>query len=274
MVAITLRSPKLRPLFSCHFWTVARTFSSTTSTSCLAGTVISHNSYILLHTHRAPSEYPAKISSPLQKALQLKAGEWGGIVNFAWSPGRAVHDDYKGLGEDPREREMYCATAFSLHLGPVFIPEISLENLDVQAQVLSALSSQLPSADHPFADRGKLFLYVCNHAARDCRCGETGGEVGHALRTEVEKRGRASEIIVGNVGHVGGHKYAANLLVFPHGDWLGTVQAVDVPQILDEIIHRHFSPRIYPEPPLCPPFWRGRMGLTKEEQLALFTGSF
>ncbi len=54
---------------------------------------------------------------------------------------------------------------------------------------------------------------------------------------------------------------------------LGTVQEVDVPRILDELLLFHDAHRSAEKltdlPPLCPSFWRGRMGLDKDQQLAL-----
>ena len=58
------------------------------------------------------------------------------------------------------------------------------------------------------------------------------------------------------------------------------VQDFDVPHLLDEILAQHArvqedfaASRTWPSPhklpPPCPPFWRGRMGLEKEQQLAL-----
>ncbi|KAI0628520.1 hypothetical protein C8Q77DRAFT_1035683, partial [Trametes polyzona] len=53
----------------------------------------------------------------------------------------------------------------------------------------------------------RLHLYVCTHGARDCRCGEGGGEVRRALRRELAKRGLGAEdVVLGEVAHVGGHK--------------------------------------------------------------------
>ena len=142
-------------------------------------------------------------------------------------------------------------------------------------------------------DSKTLHLYVCTHGARDCRCGNTGGAVYEALRIEVAKRGLTDQVLVGSVGHVGGHKYAANILVYPHGDWcvkpsfrshqaewtipaaeslrLGTVHESDVPNVLDGVLRRHSELKEYHASlsPLCPKFWRGRMGLSKDEQLAL-----
>lgn len=53
---------------------------------------------------------------------------------------------------------------------------------------------------------------------------------------------------------------------------LGTIQAFDIPYVMDEILDRTSSSRrahLTSSPPLCPVFWRGRMGLEKHEQLAL-----
>ena len=51
------------------------------------------------------------------------------------------------------------------------------------------------------------------------------------------------------------------------------MQESDVPQIVDELLawhtpHQNTSSSI-DRPPFCPPFWRGRMGLAKQEQIAL-----
>lgn len=54
---------------------------------------------------------------------------------------------------------------------------------------------------------------------------------------------------------------------------LGGLQAHDVPRVLDEILARRDAAsdglKTSDARPLCGRFWRGRMGLTKEEQLAL-----
>ncbi|KAI0701737.1 Sucrase/ferredoxin-like-domain-containing protein [Earliella scabrosa] len=211
--------------------------------------------------------------------------------------------DEKGMTESEEPagagEEAYVASVFAAsRRGRLHLPLVSLANLDavdaqIRAHVLARHDHHHP--DDPSLSRtrirsgepgpgleldGRLFLYVCTHGARDCRCGETGGEVARALRTEVAKRGVGDEVCVGEVAHVGGHKYAANVLVFPYGDWLGTVQEVDVPRVLDEVLawhgvhRRRRSQPARSLPPLCPPYWRGRMGLDKDEQLALASQIF
>ena len=124
--------------------------------------------------------------------------------------------------------EAYVASVFAAsRRGRLHLPLVSLANLDaVDAQIRAHV---LARHDHHHPDDpslslnptrsgeggaglaaeldGRLFLYVCTHGARDCRCGETGGEVARALRSEVARRGVGDEVCVGEVAHVGGHKY-------------------------------------------------------------------
>ncbi|RPD65444.1 hypothetical protein L226DRAFT_567317 [Lentinus tigrinus ALCF2SS1-7] len=245
--------------------------SSSPARHHLAGTAPAHHAYVLLHTHVPPAEYPPKSKSHLWRALTMKGREWGAVANFSWAPEQEVHPAYTGLGEghDERDREAYVASVFSTaRRGRVVIPEITLADVDALGDKVRAAAPQ---------EEDRLFLYVCTHGSRDCRCGDGGGEVVRALRAEVTKRGIEKDVFVGEVAHVGGHKYAANVLVYPYGDWLGTVQEVDVPQILDELLAFHATHRSAPVetltdlPPVCPPYWRGRMGLDKDQQLALIS---
>ncbi|PIL27464.1 hypothetical protein GSI_10613 [Ganoderma sinense ZZ0214-1] len=287
----------------------SRLFSSARAEPVLAGTAPYHSAYVLLHTHAPVAEYPSRSKSPLWRALTIRARQWGGVINFAWAPEawQAVHPAYAGLGEpggrsfwgegkenrdgDGEGEEAYVASVFSsAHpTGRFVIPEVTLANLDAIDASLRALArGDSPSAAEKLANddpqeakvaveeavghREKLFLYVCTHGSRDCRCGDCGGDVARALEREIDRRGVGQDVFLGEVAHVGGHKYAANILVYPSGDWLGSVQESDVPQVVDELLAWHASHRLSSfadSPPLCPRFWRGRMGLDKEDQIAL-----
>ncbi|KAI0371900.1 hypothetical protein BV20DRAFT_1065228 [Pilatotrama ljubarskyi] len=296
------RSPT-RLIPACHY-TAIRQFTSSTpqtlspasSTSdagsfSLAGTAPYHTAYVLLHTHLPPAEYPARSRSPLWRAFTMRARQWGGVVNFVWSPEMHKHPDYRGLGEDLEAKhqdgsEKYTASVFSIahRHGRLEIPEVSLANLD---EVDHRLRKLVLSGDELDKLDRRLHLFVCTHGSRDCRCGEGGGEVARALRRELDKRGLGEkDVVLGEVAHVGGHKYAANVLVYPYGDWLGMVQDFDVPRILDEILAWHAAQKeqlqlarstaqpdapVEQLPPLCPHFWRGRMGLDKDEQVQLLS---
>lgn len=58
----------------------------------------------------------------------------------------------------------------------------------------------------------QVHLYICTHGARDCRCGEYGGQVARSLREEVERRNLKEKVKIREVGHVGGHQCVAVVL--------------------------------------------------------------
>ena len=78
-------------------------------------------------------------------------------------------------------------------------------------------------------------LFVCVHGARDKRCGECGPPLAERFQAELARRGLSQEVAVRKTSHVGGHRYAGNVLVYPGGDWYGYVTPDDVPQVIIDI---------------------------------------
>ena len=206
-----------------------------------------------------------------------------------------------------------------------------------------------------------LTLLVCCHTARDARCGTLGPPLATALARAVRQRGLQQHVQVLATSHVGGHKYAGNVVVYgavsglpqqpecaaaayfrvtvsPHqpcmsairspadaglqvhpcdGDWFGGVSEAGAEAFLDALLGvevgcagagracclmavwrpllgagcaclgpccalpaRAQAPTPTPAlqlgvdggagDPALRPFWRGRMGLSKQEQAALF----
>ncbi|KIP09360.1 hypothetical protein PHLGIDRAFT_67712 [Phlebiopsis gigantea 11061_1 CR5-6] len=246
--------------------------SSASPTEPLAGTVGYHNTYILLHTRVPPPLFPAKVSSKLQRALMLRTIRWGGNVNLAWLP---EDGEYRGSTtpewEDP-EREAYRVSAFSVHRGYLDIPQLSMENIDEVAETLQRHSQRPEGMGADILATSPLYFYVCTHGERDCRCRDTGSAVFAALQQEVKKHNLGDTVKVGGVGHVGGHKYAANVLVFPYGDWLGNIKPEHVPELVARMCRPRSKLQFNPlnSPPIhSENLWRGRMGLDKEEQKRL-----
>lgn len=77
------------------------------------------------------------------------------------------------------------------------------------------------------------WLFVCVHGERDERCGACGPPLLEALRTAVAEAG-LPEVRVRATSHVGGHKYAGNLLVYPGGHWYGYLRPEDASRIVRE----------------------------------------
>lgn len=185
-----------------------RLFSTVTPES-LAGTAPYHEATVFLHTRFSPTTYPKKVPSKLQRTLQLYATQWSGLIYQSWSPEQKVHEQFlhseKAEWDDERG-EVYVATAFSRSRGKLEVPQILLQNLDEVNELLRVHASPLTSPRKSLPTEGPVHLYVCTHAERDCRCGETGTHVFEALRDEVKRRNLHQLVKVACTGHVGGHK--------------------------------------------------------------------
>ncbi|XP_030510954.2 uncharacterized protein LOC115725534 [Cannabis sativa] len=108
------------------------------------------------------------------------------------------------------------------------------------------------------------YIFVCSHGSRDRRCGVCGPALVSKFRDEIELLALQGKVSVSPCSHIGGHKYAGNVIIFgPNvkgevtGHWYGYVSPDDVSALLElhigkgEIVDR---------------LWRGQMGLSEEEQ--------
>jgi hypothetical protein len=112
---------------------------------------------------------------------------------------------------------------------------------------------------------GLVFL-VCCHSSRDARCGYLGPLL-------AEKLGEMGEQVYIS-SHIGGHQYAGNVIVYgtkqpSAGTWFGGLSADQVDEFLAVLKALPLS-----GDPACDrvlrKWWRGRVGLTKEEQVKHF----
>ena len=115
---------------------------------------------------------------------------------------------------------------------------VSLRTLPGSDELRDALEARF-TRDAALDDETHIF--VCTHGTRDCRCGVAGTELLDALRALVDEHKRtcaaqgsrpAKRVHVLPISHVGGHKWAANALVYPHGDWYGNLRVTDAPLLL------------------------------------------
>ena len=61
------------------------------------------------------------------------------------------------------------------------------------------------------------YIFVCAHGSRDARCGVCGPVLIEKLNEEIELRGLKDQVSVWACSHVGGHKYAGNLIIYSPG---------------------------------------------------------
>lgn len=78
-------------------------------------------------------------------------------------------------------------------------------------------------------------ILVCNHGARDARCGACGPLVAKALEEAIAERG-LEDVHVHRSSHVGGHRFAGNVLIYPGGAWYGYVRPEDAGTLLDHVL--------------------------------------
>lgn len=123
------------------------------------------------------------------------------------------------------------------------------------ARLRSLLSGAPGAVD--LEDLAGPFAFICSHARRDARCGHCGPK----LEAELESQNKAGKSVAWNVrrcSHVGGHKYAGNVIAFmgkgckDDGHWYGYVTPENLASVLSGREARG-------------PLWRGRLGLTEKD---------
>ncbi|MEZ4641486.1 MAG: sucrase ferredoxin [Chloroflexota bacterium] len=120
----------------------------------------------------------------------------------------------------------------------------ALFELDVPAVVAGAAHYA------PYLWTEPLFL-VCTNGKRDQCCALFGAAVYRELQAEV---GRAAW----QTTHVGGHRYAPNVLTFPDGTFYSRMQVADVPELVTAVQQQQ----------IALPFYRGRTCYQEPEQAA------
>jgi hypothetical protein len=115
----------------------------------------------------------------------------------------------------------------------VILVERRDEGLVVRRRVVDRLD-ELAGADLRFGPRDATsdlpVVLVCTHGKRDACCARLGTPVYRALA------GQLGEERVWQCTHLGGHRFAANVLVFPHGLLLGRVSAENAPGLVNDVL--------------------------------------
>ncbi|KAJ1917465.1 hypothetical protein H4219_003208 [Mycoemilia scoparia] len=105
-------------------------------------------------------------------------------------------------------------------------------------------------------------MLVCTHGSRDSRCGEFGGKLLELLREKIEKDKLANSVTAWCTSHIGGHKYAANVIVYPEGDWYGNLAPES--QTVTKLLSYLKGKDVWWDK------WRGRLNCTKVEQKDMY----
>jgi hypothetical protein len=91
----------------------------------------------------------------------------------------------------------------------------------------------------------KLTILICGHGGRDQRCGILGPILQSSFRAELQRRGIEAD--VAQISHIGGHKYAGNIIMYlppslegnalkGTGIWYGRVEPKNVEGLVEETV--------------------------------------
>jgi len=99
----------------------------------------------------------------------------------------------------------------------------------------------------------KRLVLVCTHMTRDKRCGRIGPQVINSLR-ELLKTNNIGEdqITIRGSSHLGGHKYAGVVVVYPEGDWYGNLTTRNTQDLLQAYLNGEVLSQN----------WRGNMNIS------------
>lgn len=101
-------------------------------------------------------------------------------------------------------------------------------------------------------------MLVCGHTTRDERCGCMGPKLLQWLKNMAPDAKKPLNLWISS--HYGGHRHAANCIVYPRGDWFGLLNDEEKAKNMFRAVNDEDPLRVYE-------LWRGRLGLTVQEML-------
>ncbi|XP_038983867.1 uncharacterized protein LOC103702385 [Phoenix dactylifera] len=221
----------------------------------LAGTVQIYDRHVFL-CYKSPNVWPSHV----------EAAESDRLPRLLFAALKARKEDMKKRtrmticeGEDGTDSSNGDVLIF-----PDMIRYRKLTHFDVDTfveEVLVKDNEWLPGAAEPLTGS---FVFICAHQSRDRRCGVCGPALVKKFKEEITLYGLQRQVSVRPCSHVGGHKYAGNVIIFsPNingeltGHWYGYVSPDDVPTLLEQHIRKG---------KIVDHLWRGQMGLSEEDQ--------
>ncbi|KAK1432736.1 hypothetical protein QVD17_09634 [Tagetes erecta] len=224
-------------------------------TEKLTGSVNSYERHVFL-CYKSHEDWPARVESsdsdPFPKRL---AGAIKSRKNdFAVKTMLTICEGGDGTGLSDGDVVIF----------PDMIKYRGLEESNIDSFVEDVLVNGKPWALGTEEAVTGSYVFVCAHNSRDKRCGVCGPVLIEKFKEEIGVRGLKDEVFVSACSHVGGHKYAGNLIIYSAvpdgkiaGHWYGYVTPNDVPELLDQHIKKgEVIERI----------WRGEMGVPPVEK--------
>jgi len=213
-------------------------------TEPLPGTVKLYQRHLFVCTGQ--QDWPARIEAgggflqALSEALAVQASEMSLRVKVT-----ACDEPSKGPGYDLL---VFPESVRYLGVQVSDLPALIQDHL-IGNRVSERIAHELLTGHH---------IFVCTHGTRDPQCGGCGPPLIEHFSAALDDVGLANTVSLRGTSHVGGHRFAGNVLIYPGGDWYGYVTPDRVPRIIEQQI---VNGQVVKD------LWRGRMGLTPDEQL-------
>ena len=183
--------------------------------SKLPGTVKYYNRHIIVCSGH--SEWPAKIqdeggfikalSSRLNKITELNATKLTACDLPAMEAGETI----------------------LIFPDQVRISGLTEENLD---NLMSYLENGI-TRGLQIEDFQKQLILICGHHNRDVRCGLAAPGILRKMEAILKQKDLSEQVVVTRSSHLGGHKFAGVVVVYPSGNWYGRLTEQDAAQIIE-----------------------------------------
>ncbi|KAK9693322.1 hypothetical protein K7432_013985 [Basidiobolus ranarum] len=90
------------------------------------------------------------------------------------------------------------------------------------------------------------FILICSHKRRDKRCGVTAPILEEEFLRVLKEKEMQNKVEVLMVSHIGGHKFAGNVIVYPVGVWYGRVKSCHAKAIVEKtLLDEHIIQELY-----------------------------
>ncbi|CAM8978913.1 unnamed protein product [Rhodiola kirilowii] len=216
--------------------------------TALKGTVDAYDRHVFL-CYKGPEDWPARVedeadSLPKVFAAAVKARRKDFLVKTKVT----VCGGGDGSGLEDGDVLVF----------PDMVVYRGLKESDVEGFVEDVIVRGEPWSAGNKEEVTSTYVFVCAHGSRDKRCGVCGPVLLEKLKEEIGARGLSEQVVTSPCSHIGGHKYAGNLIIYgtdPTGNvtghWYGYVTPDDVAELLDTHIGKG---------EIIEKLWRGQMG--------------
>lgn len=157
--------------------------------------------------------------------------------------GKGVIDDNYGKSKEPASDLMMRPT--TVLLLPLFL-EITLTPENAKRDLITALENLDQQPKELFKNTKRAYVLLCSHKTVDKRCAVTSKILKKEFDAQLRDK-QIHDVEVSFVSHVGGHKFAANALIYlstGESIWLARVGPEHVSAIIEEVIEKG---KVFPE---------------------------